>query len=68
MKEELKELWLRKYEKQGRIDITVFFVNIFMFLCHTFFTILYIVIGHKLMIYYSLITSLIYILYIGKLI
>ena len=61
MIEELKELWTNKYEQQGRIDITIFFVNIFVLLCHTFFMIMYIIIGHKFMIIYSAVTLLYYI-------
>ena len=66
MIDDFKELWERKYEKQGRIDITIFFVNIFLLLCHTFFTVMYIVIGHTFMICYSLVTLLFYLLSIPR--
>ena len=58
---ELKELWAKKYEKQGRINITVFFVNIFLLLCHVFFMIMYIIINHKFMICINIISLLVYI-------
>ena len=59
--ERLKELWSKKYEKQGRINITVFFVNIFLLLCHVFFMIMYIIINHKFMICVNIISLLVYI-------
>ena len=62
MKNELKKLWLNKHDFQGRIDITVFFVNIFLFICHLFLMFIYIVIGHKFMICVASGSLLIYIL------
>lgn len=59
--ERLKELWSKKYEKQGRINITVFFVNIFLLLCHVFFMIMYIILNHKFMIFFSAISLLVYV-------
>ena len=58
---ELKELWAKKYEKQGRINITVFFVNIFLLLCHVFLMIMYVIIGHKFMIYVNIGSLLVYV-------
>lgn len=59
---EIKELWKRKKEPQGRIDITVFFVNIFLFLCHVFLMLVYVAIGHKFMICVNTFSLLIYLL------
>ena len=63
---EFKELWKKKYEQQGRINITVFFVNIFLLLCHVFFMVMYIVIGHKFMICVNIISLLVYSLSISR--
>lgn len=63
---EVKRLWSKKHDTQGRIDITVFFINIFMLLCHTFLTLIYITIEHKFMICFSVVTLLIYIFYTFK--
>lgn len=57
----IKELWLNKHDPQGRIDITVFFVNIFLLLCHVFLLLIYITIGHKFMIWFDIITLSLYI-------
>ena len=62
--DELKELWANKHEPQGRIDITVFFGNIFMLLSHAFLTIMYIIIGNIFMIAYGVLTMPLYIYYI----
>ena len=58
--EELKQLWAKKYESQGRIDITIFFINIFLFLCHIYLMIVYIIIGHKFMICANVFSLLLY--------
>lgn len=58
---EIKRLWSNKHTPQGRIDITVFFINIFLLLSHTFLMLVYITIGHKLMTWFSIITLFIYI-------
>lgn len=61
---EIKKLWARKYSPQGRIDITVFFVNIFLLLCHVFLMVIYLIIGNKVMIGVNIFSLLLYILYI----
>ena len=48
--EEIKKLWEHKREPQGRINITLFFSNVFLLLTHIFLMIIYIMIGHKVMI------------------
>ena len=58
-----KELWEKKYEPQGRINITVFFVNIFLIMCHIYLMIVYLIIGHKVMIYANIASLLVYGLY-----
>lgn len=57
---EVKELWKRKYEPQGRIDITVFFVNIFLLLCHVILMFIYTFIGHKFMICANIASLVVY--------
>ena len=63
---EIKRLWLNKHTPQGRIDITVFFVNIFLLICHLFLMGVYIVIKHKPMIYINIISLVLYTFYIFK--
>ena len=60
---EIKQLWERKHEAQGRIDITVFFVNIFLFLSHVLLMIIYLIIGNKVMICANIVSLLVYSLY-----
>lgn len=60
MIDELKQLWEKKHEPQGRINITVFFVNIFLLLCHIFFMFIYIIIGNKFMIYANIVSLVVY--------
>ena len=60
----IKELWAKKYEPQGRINITIFFVNIFLCLCHIFLMVVYAIIGHKFMIYVNICSLLLFLLYI----
>ena len=55
---ELRELWARKKEPQGRLDITLFFVNIFLVLCQIFFLIIYYIVGHKVLIIFSIVSIL----------
>lgn len=56
----LRELWLNKHEPQGRIDITIFFVNLFLLLCHTFLMFVYAGIGHKFMLLANIVSIIIY--------
>ena len=62
--EEIKRLFKNKYNIQGKIDITVFFVNIYLLFIHILLLIIYLLFGHKLMTIYSLITTPIYLYYI----
>ena len=57
---EIRRLWDKKYEVQGRIDLTVFFVNIFLFLCHVFLMVIYLIIGHTFMIWVNVFSLLLY--------
>ena len=43
------ELWKRKSDPQGRINLTVFFINLFLFMCHIFLMVVYVMVGHKIM-------------------
>lgn len=61
---EFKRIWNDKYTQQGRINITVFFVNIFLLLCHIFLMIIYCVLGHKFMIGVNILSLLLYIFFI----
>ena len=58
---EFKRLWRNKRSSQGRVDITAFFINVFLIMCHTFFLIVSIIVGHKFMIYVTLIALIIHI-------
>lgn len=56
----VKELWAHKKETQGRMNITLFFVNIFLLLCHIYIMIIYIIAGHTFMISMNIISLLVY--------
>lgn len=60
----LQDLWINKHEPEGRVNITVFFVNIFLLLCHLFLMVIYIIIGHKFMLLVNFISIIIYSSYI----
>ena len=60
------DLWKNKETEQGRIDITVFFVNVFLLLCHLFLLLLYVHISHVFMISVSVISIGFYIFAINK--
>ena len=57
---ELRELFNNKSTPKGRIDITFFFVNLFLLLCHMFLMVIYIIIGQKCMICINTISILVY--------
>lgn len=57
---QIVELWKRKSDPQGRINITVFFVNLFLLLCHIFLMVVYVMVGHKIMIIVNTVSLLIY--------
>ena len=60
----LHDLWINKKEKHGRINITLFFINIFLLLCHVFFMVIYIKLNHSFMILINIISLLIYLTFI----
>ena len=62
MTNDLKKLWGNKNNSQGRIDITIFFVNIFLILCHAFLMVIYVMAKHNFMIYVNIVSSIIYII------
>ena len=55
------ELWHNKNNPRGRIDITFFFINLFLLICHVILMGLYIIIGHKCMICVNIVSIIIYI-------
>ena len=55
----LRELWKNKKDANGRIDITIFFINIFLLLSHIFLMVIYMIVSHDFMIIMNLI-SLVY--------
>lgn len=57
----IKELWNNKNNQKGIIDITIFFINLFLLICHVLLMFIYIIIGHKFMILVNIISTLIYI-------
>ena len=61
---ELKKLWANKHDPQGRINITIFFLNIFLFICHIFLMIIYIIVNHTFMICVNIVSLLLYFLFI----
>lgn len=57
----LLELWNNKNNPKGRIDITFFFINLFLLICHIVLMGIYVIIGHNCMIFVNIISILIYI-------
>lgn len=47
---EIRNLWKNRETKQGRLNLTLFFINVFLIMTHIFLLTIYIMIGHKLMI------------------
>lgn len=47
---EIKELFEHRKETQGSINLTLFFVNIFLMISHIFLMVIYVLIGHKFLI------------------
>ena len=56
----IKELWANKKEAQGRMNITIFFINIFLLLCHIFLMIVYIIADHHFMIGANIVSLFVY--------
>ena len=55
-----RELWNNRNTPKGRVDITFFFGNLFLLMCHVFLMVIYIIIGQKCMIFVNTISILIY--------
>ena len=66
MKKEFQNLWLNKQSSQGKINLTIFFINLFLLLSHTFLMIIYIIIGYRFMITANMISLLIYNFYFKR--
>lgn len=64
MIDSVRELWADRKSGQGRINITVFFVNIFLFLAHVLLMIIYCIANHKFMICVNVFSLLVYFIYI----
>lgn len=60
----LRELWYKKNTMRGRVDITFFFINIFLIICHMFLMGFYIKVGHIFMITINIFSLFIYIAHI----
>lgn len=56
----LKELWKYKRDPKGRLDITLFFINVFLLLVHFFYMFIYIYVKSKVMIYLNVISLILY--------
>lgn len=61
-----KELWLDKHTQHGRIDITLFFVNIFLIMVHIFLMVIYIIVDHKFMMCVNVLSLILYITFIFR--
>jgi diguanylate cyclase (GGDEF)-like protein len=57
----LKNLFKNRYTYAGRINMTVFFINIFLILVHVFLSVFYFVANHKIMFIANLVSLLFYI-------
>lgn len=56
----LKELWSKKREPKGRVEITIYFINWFLLLCHTFLMVIYMIAVNKFMIALNILSLLLY--------
>ena len=56
---EIRELWKLRKEPQSRINLTLFFINVFLIMSHIYLMIIYILIGHKFMLGLDIINLLI---------
>ena len=61
---EFRELWLHKTEPKGRIDITLFFINILLLLVHAFYMFMYVKIKNPIMTYVNIFSIFMYTMYI----
>ena len=57
---ELSRLWANKKDSQGRIDITIFFINILLLMVHIFYMFVYIKLNHLVMMYLNVMSLFIY--------
>lgn len=60
---DIKELWANKKELQGRLNITIFFVNVFLILTHLFLMFIYVLANHRFMIIVNAVSLLYYVLW-----
>ena len=60
----LADLWKNRKTSQGSIDITIFFINVLVFLCHLCLMVFYVGVNHKFMIIVNTISLLIYSYYL----
>ena len=58
---EIKRLWRSRHTAQGSIRLTIFFVNLFLILCHIFLMVVYVMVNHKFMIYINFLSLVLYI-------
>ncbi|MBR1417020.1 MAG: GGDEF domain-containing protein [Bacilli bacterium] len=56
----LSNLWENRFSSKGRVDITVFFINIFLLICNIFLMIVYSFANHTFMIIMNCISITIY--------
>ena len=56
----LKDLWNNKNKPQGKVNMVLFFINLFLLMCHIFLMIIYIIVGHKFMICLNIISLFVY--------
>ncbi len=57
---DIRQLWQNKRDSQGRIDITIFFLNVFLLMTHIFLMVLYLIVGHKFMVIINIVSLLFY--------
>ena len=62
----IKDMWKNRRTPKGRIDVTVFFANIFLLMCHIFLMIIYIIADHHFMIGVNIGSLLVYSLCITR--
>ena len=62
---DVKNLWLKKRDPQGRINLTIFFVNIFLIMTHAFLMVIYCLAGHSFMMIANTISLIYYICWIN---
>ena len=63
---DIGKLWINKKDPQGRIDITIFFINIFLILTHAFLMVIYCMANHQFMIITNIISLIYYLLWFNS--